>query len=252
MLTVLIVDDEPLARQQLRRLLEAQGVQVLGEAGNAVEALEMAEDLRPDLLTLDIQMPGLTGMQMASALMQIDTPPFLVFVTGYMEYAAEAFDQNALDYLLKPVEPERVARMLLRVRERLADRQSRHAGRARVEEQAAQQPLTRLPIRGDYKVKLIRVEEIICATAREKRVYVRTNEGEHRTYYTLTQLESLLPTDRFLRIHDSCLVNLDRIEELLFLGNHAYVVRLQDNLQLPVGRSRYAELQRRLGIDVMN
>jgi DNA-binding LytR/AlgR family response regulator len=110
-------------------------------------------------------------------------------------------------------------------------------------------PLQRLPIRTDYAVRLIRVEELLCAVAREKRVLVRTKQGEYRTYYTLTQLESLLPSDRFLRIHDSCIVNLDTVEELLFLGNHAYMVRLSNDQQLPVGRRRYAELQRRLGLD---
>lgn len=252
MLTVLIVDDEPLARTHLRRMLEAQSVQILGEAGSAPEALGQAEDLRPDLITLDVQMPGLSGLQMAGALLQLDTPPLIAFVSGFAEHATEAFDQNAVDYLLKPVEPERVARMLVRVRERLADRLARQQSGSRIEEQSPQPPLTRLPIRGDYKVKLVRLEEIFCATAREKRVYVRTPEGEHRTYYTLNQLESLLPVEKFLRIHDSCIVNLDRVIELLFLGNHAYVVRLEDNQQLPVGRSRYAELQRRLGIDAVS
>ena len=96
---------------------------------------------------------------------------------------------------------------------------------------------------------LIRVEEILCAVAREKRVFVCSKGGEYRTYYTLTQLETLLPQDQFLRIHDSCLVNLEEVEELIFLGNHAYEVRLSDYQRLPVGRTRYAELQRRLGLD---
>jgi DNA-binding LytR/AlgR family response regulator len=248
-MTALIVDDEPLARVHLRRLLETQGVQVVGEAENAAQALELAEDMHPELLLLDIQMPGLTGIQMASALLHVDPTPLLVFVTGYSEHAVAAFEHDALDYLLKPVSADRLAKTLVRARERLADVGARKAAREWITERAAEAPpLRRLPVRADYVVHLIRVEEIVCALAREKRVFVRTRSGEHRTYYTLTQLESLLPRDEFLRIHDSCIVNMDQIEELIFLGNHAYEVRLADGHRLPVGRTRYTELQRRLGL----
>jgi two-component system, LytTR family, response regulator len=249
-MTALIVDDEPLARVHLRRLLEAQGVPVVGESENAAQALAQAEELRPDLLLLDIQMPGLTGMQMASALLHVDPAPLLIFVTGYSEHAVAAFEHDALDYLVKPVSADRLAKTLVRARERLADTQARRVTRQRIAEQTVgAPPLRRLPVRTDYVVHLLRVEEIVCAIAREKRVFVRTTSGEHRTYYTLAQLEALLPRDQFLRIHDSCLVNLDQVDELIFLGNHAYEVRLSNGQRLPVGRTRYAELQRRLGLE---
>ena len=252
MLTALIADDEPLARAHLRRMLEMQQVQVIGEAEDATQALLLAEDLRPDALFLDIQMPGLTGMQAASALLHLDNAPLLIFVTGYSEHAVAAFEHDALDYLVKPVAPDRLAKTLVRARERLANRgvQASEQDASRVQKLAAQSPpLRRLPVREDYVVKLLRVEEIICATSREKRVWIRTGAGEFRTYYTLTQLETLLPAEQFLRIHDLCLVSINRIEEVLFLGNHSYAVQLSDGQQLPVGRTRYAELQRRLGLD---
>lgn len=279
-LTGMIVDDEPLARAHLSRMLTAQGVQVAAEADNAATALQLAEDLRPDIVFLDIQMPGLTGMQMATALLHLDAPPLVVFVTGYSEYALDAFDRNALDYLLKPLSPDRLARTLARARERITNRQNR-ADRAQLsgsatvsanaEAESKEQDgvgtlsvsfvkstasgekvptvLRRLPIRENYAVRLVRVEEILCAVAREKRVFVRTAGGEHRTYYTLTQLETLLPPGLFLRIHDSCLVQIEQVEEILFLGNHTYRVRLSDGELLPVGRARYPELQRRLGLE---
>lgn len=248
-MNALIVDDEPLARALLRRMLKAQGVEVAAEAENAARALELAEDLRPDLLFLDIQMPELSGMQAAVALTQLEPAPLLIFVTGFSEHAADAFDHDALDYLLKPVAPERLAKTLMRARERLATQElRRHALDAVAEKATREPPLQRLPVREDYAVRLVRVEQILCAVSRDRRVFLRTVAGEHRTYYTLSQLESMLPTERFLRIHDSCIVNLDHVEELHFLGNHAYEVRLSNRETLPVSRSRYADLQRRMGI----
>jgi DNA-binding LytR/AlgR family response regulator len=249
-MTALIVDDEPLARAHLRRLLEAQGVQIAGEAENAAEALQMAEDLRPELLLLDIQMPGLTGMQMASAVLYLEPAPLLIFVTGYSEHAVAAFEHGALDYLLKPVSADRLAKALVRARDFLAGAQARRETRQWVSERAAEAPpLRRLPVRGDYVVRLIRVEEIVCAVAGDRRVIIRTKGGEYRTYYTLAQLESLLPREQFMRIHDSSLVNLEEVTDLLSLGSHAYEVRLSDNQRLPVGRRRYPELRRRLGLE---
>ena len=248
MLTALIVDDEPLARSHLRHLLEPLGVRVIGEADGAAKALQLAEDLSPQILFVDIQMPGLTGLQFAEALQHSTSDALIVFVTGYSEYAAQAFDQAALDYLMKPVSATRLAKTLVRARERLAAEKdaARTAGRFALLETTR---LKRLPIRKDYTVLLVRLEEIHCAVARDKRVLVRTSDGgEHRTYYTLTQLESLLPPDQFFRVHDSAIVRIDAVEELLFLGNHSYAVRLSDNSQLPVGRTRYASLQKRLGL----
>ena len=248
-LSALIVDDEPLARTHLRRMLESLEVQVVAEAETAVQALQQVENQHPDLLFLDIRMPGLDGIQAAGALSHQKAPPLVVFVTGFSEHAVAAFEHDALDYLVKPVAPDRLAKTLVRARERLAESRQRQTAQDRAEETSEILPaLRRLPVREDYTVRLLRVEEILCAVARNKRVFIRTREGEYRTYYTLTQLETLLPPDRFLRIHDSCLIHLEGVEALLFLGNHSYMVRLSDETTLPVGRSRYAELQRRLGI----
>ena len=249
MLTALIADDEPLARAYLRRLLQAQGVTVVGEAENGVETMQQVEDLRPNLLFLDIQMPGLTGMQVASAVARLENSPRIVFVTGYSEHAVAAFEHDALDYLVKPVSPERLAKSLERAKSQQNDPPQQEQARQRIEERLRETPpLRRLPVREDYTVRLIRLEEIICMAARDKRVFARTIAGDYRTYYTLTQLETLLPPEQFVRIHDSYLVPIDRIEAIEFLGNHSYVARLSDGSQFPVGRTRYPELRRRLGL----
>ena len=248
-LTAVIVDDEPLARDYLRRQIERQFVQVVGEAESAVEALPLVQALIPDLLFLDIRLPDLTGMQCANALLQLDTAPQIIFVTAYAEYAVDAFEYGALDYLVKPVPPERLAAALARARERLTDLAARQRASETASGRAALGArIPRLPIREDNGVRLVRLDEIIYATARDKHVYVTTASSEHRTFYTLTQLEKLLPAEKFFRIHDAWLVSLDNIEELCFLGNHSYVLRLSDKQLVPVSRYRYADLQRRLGL----
>ena len=251
-LTALIVDDEPLARAHLRRLLEDQCVEVIGEAEHAALAIQLGEDLHPDLFFVDIQMPGLTGLQLAEALLHSSSQSLLIFVTGYSEHATEAYEHGALDYLLKPVSPSRLSKTLVRARARLHDAVARAELTRRIDEEATTTStyLQRLPIRKDYAVRLVRVEEIVRAEAREKRVFVRTADGdEHRTYYTLTQLEGLLPPTRFFRIHGSCIVSLDSVDEILFLGNHSYAVQLSNREQFPLARARYSALQRRLGLE---
>ena len=251
MITAIIVDDEPLARSRMKRLLELHGVQIVAEAANGAIALQQSEDLQPDLLFLDIQMPGLTGLQMATALLHLKKAPYLVFVTGYSEHSLAAFEYGALDYLVKPVTQERLTITLTRVRERLTDQQARTRITEADLKKALPAPefLRSLPIRADFAARFLALDKILCVFAREKKVYALTVEAEHRTFYTLTQLETLLPTDRFVRIHDSTLVNLDEVQELIYLGDHAYEVRLSNQQRLRVGRTRYPELQRRLGLD---
>jgi two-component system response regulator LytT len=250
-LTALVVDDEPYARVLLRGLLETQRVTVTADVGDVAEAIEQAEDTRPDLLFLDIQMPGMTGMQMADVILHLESPPLVVFVTGYSEHAIAAFERGAFDYLLKPVSPERLAATLARARSRINDSVARAAVSRTVEAEAlvATPRLRKLPIRDTYAVKLIPIEDILYAEARDKRVYVNTNSSEYRTYYTLKQLESILPVDSFMRTHDSYIVNTDMIEELIFLGSQTYEIRLLNQKRIPVSRNRYPDLQRHLGID---
>jgi len=239
MLTALIADDEYLARAYLRSLLEEQNVVVVGEASDAVEALEKVEMLKPQVIFLDIQMPGLNGLQLADALRRLDVSPLPIFVTGYSEHAVSAFERDAADYLLKPVSPERLLDALTRARRRLTPRTPQSVVTT-----------SRIPVRGDYAIKLLRVEDLVCAISRDRKVYLRTRDGvEHRALHTLIQIEKVLPESQFYRIHDSSLVALDHVEELLFLGNHEYEVRLTGGIRLPVGRSRYTELRRHLGLE---
>jgi two-component system LytT family response regulator len=252
-LKMLVVDDEQLARAHLIRLLEDQGLSNVLEADTAAQALAVIDEKAPDVVFLDIQMPGLTGLQLAETIAYLERAPQIVFVTGYSEHAVAAFERGALDYLLKPVSPERLSATLLRLRERLKDQKARRKLRnAQLEALLGEgHRLKRLPIREADSVRLLRLERISCATAKDKHVYIRTRDGEYRTYYSLTQLESLLPQPRFMRIHASCIVDVEQIDQLLFLGNHSYGVKLTNGTELPVGRNAYPLLRQRLGLDLV-
>ena len=246
--TVLIADDEPLARAHVARLLASQPVRVLGEAANGIEALEMTAELEPDIVLLDIQMPGITGMKLASALLKMAHPPLIVFITGYSEYAVDAFEAGAIDYLLKPISAERLSVALDRATKTMQTAELRNANAEAIQTQARTEPLKRLPVREDYSIHLLRPEDILFVVSRNRKVVIRTADREYRTTYTLAQLEAILPEDAFVRVHESALINLNHALEIVLLGNHSYVVRMSDSAQIPVARTRYADLQHRLGI----
>lgn len=239
------MDDEPLARRHLAKLLQDAGFDLVGEGATGVEAIDLAERLQPDVLFLDIRMPDMTGMQAAAALQNSDASPKIVFVTGYSEYAVEAFERYAFDYLMKPASAERIAVTSEKLRRTVQE--GRHAVISG-EDLLGSTPLKRLPVRTDYSIKLIRVEDIECAVAKDKRVLIRAGGQEHRTYYTLTQLETLLPKAEFMRVHASAIVRLDLVDQVNFLGNHTYSITLAGGLTLPLGRGFYPDLQLRLGI----
>jgi two-component system response regulator LytT len=204
----------------MRTLLSDEHVDVVGEADSGVEALQKCEELKPDILFCDIRMPDLDGMETAAALTQLESPPLLIFVTGYSEHAAEAFEKAAFDYLLKPVQPDRLRLTLERSQQNLASRKPK----------TAPTPLQRLPIRTDYALRLLKIEEVVCALTKVKRVHVHTKDEVFKTNYTLTQLEQMLPQESFMRIHASAIVRIDDVEEINFLGNHTYDVRLRNGL----------------------
>jgi DNA-binding LytR/AlgR family response regulator len=237
-LTAVVADDEHLSRVLMKKLLREEQVEVVAEAESGFEALRQCEEFKPDLLFCDIRMPDLNGLETAAALTQIESPPLLIFVTGYSEHAAEAFEKAAFDYVLKPVRADRLHLTIERSRASLSARQT----------QVVLPPLKRLPIRTDYALRLLKVEEVICAITKQKRVHVHTSKEDFKTNYTLAQLEQILPAESFMRIHASAIVRMENVEEISFLGNHTYDVRLSNGLIAPVGRGQYAELQRRLGL----
>jgi two-component system response regulator AlgR len=206
-LTVVVVDDEPLARERLRTLLADQpGVQVVAEAGDGLAALQACAEHRPDLVLLDISMPGVDGLEAARHLAAFDPRPAVVFCTAYDAHALSAFEAAAIDYLMKPVRVERLVSALERARTFIA-------GRATAPAPSSSQPRTHLCARLRGSLRLIPVEDVHYLQAEEKYVVVHHARGEDLIEESLKSLEEEFG-DRFVRIHRNCLVARHEIVEL--------------------------------------
>ena len=240
---VLIVDDEAPARERLRRFLEAiPDVEIIGEAQNGIQAVEMVKAERPDLVLLDIQMPGLDGFGVLEAIPQ---PPPIIFVTAYDEYAIQAFEVNALDYLLKPFSKQRLEEALQRVKGKLqVDRPSEEKLRSLLMTLAEQeQYLTKLAVWKRSNVRLLDVNEIDWIGIEGNQVFVHAGGGFYPYHRPLTYLEEKLDPRHFFRAHRSAIVNLNRVTEIIpwFKGSHK--LRLSTGEEVALSRARARELK---------
>jgi two-component system LytT family response regulator len=240
----LIVDDEPPARERLRRLLDdIEGVALIGEAEDGAQAVEMIERERPDLVLLDIQMPGLDGFGVVEAL---DDPPPLVFVTAYDQYAIRAFEVSALDYLLKPFSRERLEKAIRRAHEAQADEQDVAARlRPLLESLAAQgRYLTRLAVRERDRIRVLDVDEVEWIGIEDEGVVVHVGDQGYPTRRTLTELEARLDPAHFFRAHRSAIVNLSQVKEVIpwFKGSHR--LRLTTGAEVDLSRAQARALRK--------
>lgn len=246
-LRTLIVDDEAPARERLRRLLAGNElIELVGEAKDGVEAVEMIDETSPDMVLLDIQMPVLDGFGVIEALQE---PPAIIFVTAYDEYAIRAFEVNALDYLLKPFSQERLNKAIERAHEELstgqefADRIGPLLESLREEKRYAE----RIAVREPERILVLDVEEIDWIEARQGQVVVHVGQEEHVLARTLASLEARLDPTLFFRAHRSVIVNLDRVKEIIpwFAGSHK--LRLTTGAEVDLSRSRGKALRAILG-----
>ncbi len=239
----LIVDDERPARERLCRMLAGNDlVEVIGEAGSGVEAVEMVETLRPDLLFLDIQMPGLDGFGVIEAL---EDPPPVIFVTAYDEYAIHAFEVNALDYLLKPFSRERLGKAICRAQESLAEERDFATRLGPLLESLAAQGrcLTRLAVRDRDRIRVLDVGEVDWIGVEGEQVMVHVGDRTYPIRRTLAELEARLDPACFFRAHRSAIVNLDRVKEVIpwFKGSHK--LRLTTGAEVELSRARARALR---------
>lgn len=224
---VLLVDDEPLARERLRQMLtDHADIAIAGEAEHVEQARELARSERPDLILLDIRMPGADGFSLIEAL-HLTPMPYVIFVTAYAEHAVEAFDAEAVDYLLKPFDEERLARALDRARTAIARR-------------GPTQYLQRFAVIAGRLTRYVAAGDVEWIEGYGNYAKLHIGKGTQLVRTTLTALERQLDPARFARVHRSAIVALDRVRELQSLGGGEYRVLLSDGTKVPMSQ-RYRD-----------
>lgn len=251
-ITALIVDDEPLARKFVRRMLEKHSsVEIVGECGNGQEAVGAITEKKPDLVFLDVQMPEMDGF---TALETVGAAalPQIVFVTAYEQYAIHAFEAAALDYLLKPFDQPRFDKAMTRVYEKFADREQARTEQKQIAallENVRGKPtyLERLVVKTGGRIIFLKTSEVDWIQADDKYAHLHTGNKSHLVRQTLGALEAQLDPQKFIRIHRSAIVNIERIKELqpMFTGEHTVV--LENGTKLTLSRSYKNKLFEILG-----
>ena len=253
-LRAVLVDDEQLARDELGYLLgEVGGVDIIGQAGNGVEALTTIERLRPDVVFLDVQMPGLTGFEVARRMLDAHAAVHIIFVTAYDQHAIEAFEVNAVDYLLKPVDPARLEVALERTRKRVALERGEKAGVSpeqleKIVEAVAERRnrRDRLALKVGERFLLVQADEVIYASLADDVITVVA--GRHTgtsSCRTLDELQEQLDPGVFWRVHRSHLVNINKVKEIVPWFNRNYILRMKDEkaTEIPVSRNHTRRLR---------
>lgn len=248
---VLIVDDEPLARKRIKRMLAGDAeVEIVGDCASGHEALAMIRDREPDLVFLDIQMPEMDGFSVLKAVAP-DRMPLIIFVTAYDQYALRAFEFYALDYLLKPFDRRRFEKAMQRARERILKEKGDELNQRTIalleEIKARSHHLSRLVVKAGGRVFFIKTEEIDWIEAEGKYVRLHVGKESHLLREAISSLEAQLDPAKFLRIHRSTIVNIDRIRELQPWFHNEYRVILRDGTELMLSRSCRKKLGDLLG-----
>lgn len=247
----IVIDDEPAARRLMKSLLEeyAQVITVVAEAGNGREAIAKIEELRPDLIFLDIQMPDLTGFEV---LERLTHKPNVIFTTAYEQYAIKAFENFSIDYLLKPIKEERLQQSIDKLKQfgRLNQTVDISSLQDIIRQLQAPQKATALPIKTGDRITLLRYENITYLEAQDKYVYVFTSDGQkHLTDQSLTTLSEKLPP-QFYRIQKSYIINKDKIKEMHRHFNSRYLFIMDDKAgtRLTSGRTYHEEIRSEFGL----
>lgn len=248
---VLIADDEPLARERLRMLLAKEDwVEIVGECDSGPASVTAIQKLQPDLVFLDVQMPGATGFDVIESVGPARMPP-VVFVTAYDRYALRAFDVHALDYLLKPFDRDRFQQALARARQQIERHNAGDLERRLLElvqglRSSPQRP-ERFVIKSGGRVFFVRTDEIDWIEAAGNYVKLHVGSDAHLLRETMNALEALLDPDVFFRIHRSHIVNIERVKELQPWFNGEYVVFMRNGARLTLSRGYREKLQDRIG-----
>jgi two-component system response regulator LytT len=249
-LTTIVVDDEQLACGELSYLLkDFPEVEVIATGSNGLEAVELVQKLEPEIVFLDVHMPGLDGMGVIRRLREKGCElPYFIFVTAYDQYAVEAFRLEALDYLLKPVDKVRLAETIERARRIIQDKKAPDTPAA---SQSAAPPRTKLLVRANNRQFIVDANDVIYATIDNGLItLVTTNLEGHSSYRTIEDLQANLDREMFWRVHRSFLVNINRIKEVVPWFKSSYQLRMDDkkHTEIPVSRAQTKRLRELFGL----
>lgn len=238
----LIVDDEPLARNELSYLLkQTDEISAIEEADSIEEALEKLLQEKIDIAFLDIHLTEESGLTLADKMNRMTNPPIIVFATAYDEYAIEAFERDARDYLLKPFEQKRVKQTVQRAKTILS-------GKEKKTKETTKEAAEVFPVQMDDRIYMVKVEEILAIEVNQGETTVYTEEKEYKTTDPLTAWEEKLPNPPFMRVHRSYLVNLDKIIEIQPWFNQTYQLTIKNDLKIPVSRSYVQLFKKQIGL----
>jgi two-component system response regulator LytT len=247
-LTALVADDEQLAREELCfQLARIDGVDILAQASDGVQALQEIERLSPDVAFLDVQMPGMTGFEVARRLLETGTDLAVVFVTAFDHRAVEAFEVNAVDYVLKPVDPTRLEQAVQRARKRRGEQPLGDQLERLVRLMAGQKDRrNQVAVKVTDRIVLVQAEDIIYASLAQDSINIVTGQVSGTSNYrTLDELQARLDPDVFWRVHRSHLVNINKIKEIVPWFSRNYILRMKDAkaTEIPVSRSQTRRLR---------
>jgi two-component system LytT family response regulator len=244
MIRTIIVEDEKLARDLIKDYLGSHNdFEIIGEYEDGFSGLKAINEMKPDLIFLDIQMPKLTGFEMLEVL---DHHPAIIFTTAYDQYALKAFEHNALDYLLKPYSKDRFDEAVGKARERVQSGDKETINRLVEHRDQQEEEINRVVVKSRSKIHVIPVDEIIYLEAQDDYVMIYTHQSKHLKQKTMKFFEAHLPAEDFVRIHRSYIVKLSEISQMQLYEKESYIVILKNGVKLPVSKSGLPKLKKQL------
>lgn len=254
MLRCLIVDDEMPAREELRYILSGiDNIKIVGEASHGMEALDLIEQLRPDLVFLDIEMPKISGIDVVRKLLDKDYKPKIIFVTAYDKFAVEAFEVNAIDYLLKPIRRERLKKALERISKTEKDKVEDHERLMKIMDyiqRDGSEYLDRISVYYEDRLVPIQIKDIFYITIEDRATMIFTRNDKYEINWSLNDLMGQLNPKDFIRSHKSYIVNLNKIESVVPWFNYTYNINLIDKEGIvPVSRSHAKDFKRIMNME---
>lgn len=240
----IIIEDEELGRLLIKNYLKEQTeVEIIGECENGFEGIKAIQELKPNLVFLDIQMPKLNGFEMLEIL---DEKPEIIFTTAFNQYAIQAFELNAIDYLLKPFSKDRLLEALQKAIKRIQSSEPVNESIKQLVQHPIDEIIERVVVKSNTKISVIPVEKIRYIEAQDDYVMIYSSEGKHLKQATMKYFEQHLDQKQFMRVHRSYIIRFDQVVQLEPYGKDSYIAKLKDGPAVPISKSGFRSLKEKL------